>query len=137
MSEPTSVTHEQVHDWLERYERAWRAAGTDAVRELFTEGASYQQAPYDGPIIGIDSIAAMWERERDGPDEQFTMVSEVVAVEADTAVARVEVAYAGGPAPRHYRDLWVITFDHSGGRCRAFEEWPFWPGQERAAPGAP
>jgi len=77
----------------------------------------------------------MWEREREGPDEQFTMASAIVAAHGDIAVARIEVAYLSG-TPREYRDLWVIRFDPTG-RCRAFEEWPFWPGQERAAPGAP
>ncbi len=46
----------------------------------------------------------MWERERDGPDEPFTISSEIVALDGDTAVVRVEVHY-GGPAPREYRDL--------------------------------
>jgi hypothetical protein len=27
--------------------------------------------------------------------------------------------------------LWVIHFD-AGGRCVAFEEWPFWPEQGRS-----
>jgi hypothetical protein len=43
----------------------------------------------------------------------------------------VEVAYASS-LPREYRDLWVIRFAEDG-RCMAFEEWPFWPGQLRAA----
>jgi hypothetical protein len=67
----------------------------------------------------------MWEAGRAGPDEVFTMASEVVAVDGDTGVARVEVRY-GDPGDQHYRDLWVVRFD-AGGRCIAFEEWPFWP----------
>jgi hypothetical protein len=35
----------------------------------------------------------MWEAERVGPDEEFEMVSEILAVEADTGVARVTVVY--------------------------------------------
>jgi SnoaL-like domain len=128
----SAVTRELVRQWLGDYERAWRAPGTTLARDLFSEGASYQLWPYEAPIVGGDAIAAMWDREREGPDEEFTMSSEIVAVEGDTAVARVEVQYAGS-SPREYRDLWVIRFDSSG-RCAAFEEWPFWPGQDRTAP---
>jgi ketosteroid isomerase-like protein len=124
----------RVSGWVDRYERAWRAPGTAALRELFTDDATYQLAPYDAPIRGIDEIARMWEREREGPDEAFTMRSEIVAVEDDVAVVRVEVRY--GPPEREYRDLWVLRLSDDG-RCSAFEEWPFWPQRERVSPQAP
>ena len=56
---------------------------------------------------------------------RFEMESEILAVEGDTGVARIEVRY-GEPKPQIYRDLWVVTLDAEG-RCTAFEEWPFWP----------
>jgi hypothetical protein len=57
------------------------------------------------------------------------MTSDVVAVEADTAVVRLDVEYHD--KPRRYRDLWVIRFDDDG-RCAAFEEWPYSPGRFEA-----
>jgi hypothetical protein len=126
------TTRAHVTDWLRAYEVAWRSAGTDLVRRLFTEGASYRLAPFEDPIEGLDAIAAMWERERKGPDEQFDLQSDIVAVEADTAVVRLEVHYAG-PPPTVYRDLWIVEFDQAG-KCRAFEEWPFWPDLPRVEP---
>jgi hypothetical protein len=62
------------------------------------------------------------------------MDAQIVAVDGDVAVARVHVRYED-PAPHEYRDLWIIRFAPDG-RCQAFEEWPFWPGQPRTAPGA-
>jgi hypothetical protein len=121
-----------VDAWLAGYERAWRAPWTSELHRLFSADASYLTAPFDPPIIGAAAIADFWEREREGPDEQFTMTSEIVAVDGHTAVARVEVKYAAPPAT-HYRDLWVMRFD-SLGRCRAFEEWPFWPDRPHTAP---
>ena len=110
--------------WLGRYERAWRTAGTQALAELFTEDAGYSQGPYRQPVRGISAIAEMWEAERVGPDEVFTMDSEVVAVDGDTGVARVEVRY--GEPVREYRDVWIMRFADDG-RCRWFEEWPYAP----------
>ena len=111
--------------WIVAYERAWRTAGTDSLAELFREDASYRMSPYESPVRGLAAIGALWERERSGPDEGFEMSSELVAVEGDTAVARIEVAYASGA---EYRDLWIIRFT-ADGRCREFEEWPYRPGQ--------
>jgi ketosteroid isomerase-like protein len=122
-----SVSRERVADWMGAYERAWRTAGTDQLTELFTDDATYSQGPYQPRRDGLPEIARMWEETRDGPDDRFTMRWEPVAVDGDTAVVRVEVEYTG-PDQAEYRDLWVLRFAPDG-RCRAFEEWPFAPGQ--------
>jgi ketosteroid isomerase-like protein len=113
--------------WIDGYERAWRSPGTGGLGELFTEDARYLHSPYAEPVAGLGAIARIWEAERDGPDEVFTMAAEIVAVEGDTGVARVVVRY-GEPVDQEYTDLWVVTFA-ADGRCSSFEEWPFWPGQ--------
>jgi hypothetical protein len=58
------------------------------------------------------------------------MAREILAVDGATAVVRVSVDYGGeGTTPaQRWRDLWIIRFDDDG-RCAAFEEWPFAPGQ--------
>jgi hypothetical protein len=117
--------------WIHGYERAWRTPGTAPLDELFTAHATYQAAPFDEPMRGLAAIAGFWESEREGPDEAFTLASEPVAVEGDVGVARIEVHY-GNPTARHYRDLWIVTLNPEG-RCTAFEEWPFFPGQRRTA----
>jgi ketosteroid isomerase-like protein len=125
------MDRDHVSTWVNRYERAWRSPGTDALADLFTEDASYSKAPYRESLRGLPAIAEMWEAERDGPDEVFTMRAEVVAEQGDRGVARVHVVY-GDPPQREYRDLWVITFDEAG-RATVFEEWPFSSGRPRAA----
>lgn len=114
--------------WVAAYEQAWRTAGIEGLRGLFTDDASYRMSPYEEPSVGIARIGELWERERQGHDEEFELTHEIVAVEADTAVVRVEVQY-GPPGRSHYRDLWIVRFA-ADGRCREFEEWPFWPGRQ-------
>ena len=123
---------DEVAAWIAAYETAWRSPGTDALARLFTDDATYSQGPYEPMRRGLAEIAEMWEAEREGPGEAFEMTSEVVAVDGDTAVARIEVAYADS-ARSEYRDLWVMRFAEDG-RCRAFEEWPFWPERAIVAP---
>ena len=120
------ASRDEVDKWIAAYERAWRSAGTESLADLFAEDGSYRMSPYEEPARGLEQIAALWEREREGPDEGFEMRHEVVAVEGDTAVVRVEVEYARGT---EYRDLWVIRFDPEG-RCRDFEEWAYWPDKD-------
>lgn len=113
-----------VDAWLADYERAWRTSGTDGLGELFAPDATYLPSPWAQPVAGLEAIGRFWDDERDGPDEDFTMTSEVVAVDGPTAVVRVSVTYPTD----EWRNLWVLRFD-ADGRCAAFEEWPFAPGQ--------
>jgi uncharacterized protein (TIGR02246 family) len=121
------VDRAHVRRWVAAYERAWRTAGTDELAELFTDDATYRPSPWARSVEGLAAIAAFWERARDAPDEAFAMTSEIVAVDGDTAVVRVAVDYTA-PGAGRWRDLWVVQFG-AGGRCAAFEEWPFAPGQ--------
>ena len=123
-----------VQRWIEEYERAWRTAGTDQLDALFAPDATYLMSPWARPIEGLAAIRSMWERERDGADEPFTMATEIVAVDGATAVVRLAVDYAE-PDPSRWRDLWVLRFDDDG-RCTAFEEWPFAPGQDDGHDGS-
>jgi len=129
------VDRDQVAHWITAYEAAWRAPGTDALAGIFTPGSTYLQGPYEEPVVGLPAIARMWESERAGPDEAFRMASEIIAVEGDTAVVRVNVSY-GDPATQEYRDLWLVRFA-ADGRCASFEEWPFWPGEPFSADPGP
>lgn len=124
----------RLAEWLDGYERAWRTPGTDALAGLFTEDATYSTAPYENPHHGRAAIGEMWEAERLGPDEGFEMTTEIVAVEGDTGVARIEVRY-GAPKDKEYRNLWVIRLNDAG-LCFHFEEWPFWPPGQEGAPAA-
>ena len=121
------MLRDAVTRWLAAYEAAWRTAGTEPLRALFTDDASYRMSPYEEPVVGLPAIAELWEAERDGPDEPFTLQHEIVAVDGDTAVVRVEVRY--DQPSGEFRDLWLIRFG-ADGRCVAFEEWPYAPGQQ-------
>ena len=124
-----------VSRWLADYEAAWRTPGTGLLTWIFTDDASYRQSPYEQPVTGLDAIRRMWEEERAGPDEVFTLATEIVAVEGSTAVVRAEVRY-GDPVSQEYRDLWIIRLGDDG-RCSWFEEWPHWPEQPYQAGHGP
>jgi ketosteroid isomerase-like protein len=119
-----SMDHSDVAGWVRMYESAWRSPGIDQLAGLFTEDVSYLVSPWDEPVEGLAALAELWDVEREGPDEVFTMTSEIVAVDGRTAVVRTAVDYAA--TGDRWRNLWVLRFADDG-RCVAFEEWPFAP----------
>jgi ketosteroid isomerase-like protein len=119
------TTATDVRRWIDDYVRAWRTPGTEGLVDVFTPDVRYLPSPWAEPIVGLDALALFWDSERDGPDEQFTITYEVVAVDGALGVVRVAVDYRRS----RWRDLWVVRFADDG-RCREFEEWPFRPGQD-------
>ncbi len=84
--------------------------------------------PFEQPVRRIEAIAELWDGEREGPDEPFTISSQVLAVEANTGIARVDVRYERDP-PQRWLDIWIVRFDDAG-LCIEFEEWPFAPPEQ-------
>jgi len=62
-----------VSRWIEAYERAWRSPGTDQLSVVFSPEVIYRTSPWEEPVKGLDDLARLWEHERAGPDEGFTM----------------------------------------------------------------
>jgi ketosteroid isomerase-like protein len=125
------IDRAMVSQWLAGYEAAWRTPGTDGLADLFAGDAIYLQSPYESPVTGLDAIRRMWDEQREGPGEVFTLATEILAVDGSMAVVRAEVGY-GDPLRQEYRDLWVIRLGDDR-RCHWFEEWPFWPGRPYSA----
>ena len=122
------MNRDDVMGWVREYERAWRSDDAGAVRGLFTDAASYRASPYEPPAVGHDAIEAFW---LDDAGRTFSMDADVVAVDAEVAVVRVDVVYRT-PKEQEYRDLWLLRFA-SDGRVADFEEWAYWPGKPYAA----
>ena len=124
------VNRDDVLGWVRGYELGWRAGQPSAVESLFTEDARYLRSPYEEPLQGHQAIKDFWLADE---GETFTMTSDLVAVDGDSAVVRVEVRY-GEPVRQEYRDLWLLRFDDDG-RVREFEEWAYWPGKPYTVDG--
>ncbi len=109
---------ERIQEWLDAYVEAWRSYDEDAIRELFSEDASYAYHPYDEPERGRDTIVAKWLEDRDEPGSWEASYAPLL-IEGDRAVATGETRYDSG---RRFSNLYVLRFDDEG-RCREFVEW--------------
>ena len=67
---------------------------------LFTDDAAYVPEPFAERIRGLGAIARFWEAEREGPDEVFSLESEVVAEEGEEDWSPVVIRQKVFPAAR-------------------------------------
>ena len=123
-----SISRDDVTRWVAEYERAWRGEDANAVGALFAEDAAYRASPYEPSEVGHEAIKAFW---LDDAGRTFSMVADVVAVDGDVAVVRVDVTYES-PRVQEYRDLWILRFA-ADGRVAEFEEWAYFPGRPYSA----
>ena len=112
------MDRERVQAWLDAYVRWWLVSDPVGVPVLFTPDARYRRSPYAEPLVGHAALTDFWVADRDAT---FTVATEVVAVDGQVAVARLQVDYER-PEPQQYRDLWVLRFAEDG-RVEHFEEW--------------
>lgn len=118
------LDRDAVARWIDAYESVWREGRSHDLGRLFTEDASYRASPSAAPLRGLEAIRRWWDVETD-PSDGWRMTVEVLAVDGDVAVARLDVRYSA-PAERRYLDLWILRFAPDG-RCSAFEEWYWTP----------
>ena len=110
---------ERIQEWLDAYVEAWRSYDEDAIRELFSEDASYAYHPYDEePERGRDAIVAAWLHDRDEPGS-WAAAYKPSLIDGDRAIAIGQTRYADG---RVYENLFELEFD-ADGRCKRFVEW--------------
>jgi hypothetical protein len=83
----------RVSRWLAGCEAAWRAPGTGGLAEVFTDDAVYLHSPYEESVGGLGAIRRMWDEDREGPQEVFTLAASVLAVGGATVVVRAGVGY--------------------------------------------
>lgn len=122
------MDRERVQAWLDAYVRWWLVSDPVGVPVLFTPDARYLRSPYAEPLVGHAALTDFWVADRHAT---FTVATDVVAVDGQVAVARLQVDYER-PQPQQYRDLWVLRFAEDG-RVSRFEEWAYFPGQPYTA----
>lgn len=115
----------EVQNWINSYVAAWRSPSKDKLAELFTVDVRYQlhQAPpWNQSLSDLAELALYWEHVSSEQGE-FELQSEIVALEGNVAVVKIDVTYATAD-PAHWHNVWIIRFADDG-RCESYEEWPF------------
>ena len=82
--------------WLEGYRKAWEERDPAQAGALFTEDASYREAPFDPPMIGRRAIEEYWARVTAG-QKHVGFTYEILACRGDEGVSKWHAAFTGVP----------------------------------------
>ena len=117
-----------VHDWVERYLRAWETNDADDIGSLVTDDAVYKPTPHSAGWRGREEIVREWIGRKDDPGT-WAFQWEVLAVDGDLGVVRGVTRYQQPPS---YENLWLIWLNEDG-RAREFVEYWMERAQEQSA----
>lgn len=120
-AEPVSRT--SVDGWLAAYGKAWEERDADAAAALFTEGATYQENPFEEPFNGRAGIHDYWAKvTADQRDVSFT--SSVITTFERSAVAHWSARFtsAASGASISLDGVFLLEFDGRG-LCNSLREW--------------
>lgn len=116
--------YQSVAKWLKDYVAAWESYDPEAIRALFSAGATYRYSPYDNPLQGREAIVSSWLENRDEPNT-YSADYKPIAIDGNTAVSNGRSRYYaadGKTLIREFDNIFVIRFDEDG-RCADFCEW--------------
>ena len=123
------MTEESLKSWLDAYGRAWETRDPEAVIELFTEDATYQETPFSEPMRGRQAIHEYWAEKVARSQEQVSFGCEILAAAGDAGIAHWWASFVRTRSRTRVKldGIFLLSFD-SPDRCRALREW--WVRQE-------
>lgn len=126
-----SVTAEEFSAWLARYGAAWSSRDAAAAGALFTEDASYHEAPFDAPMQGRTAIGDYWTRVT-AAQSDILFQYDVIACQGEQGVAHWRAAFNADGALIELDGVFVCVLAADRAQVRSLREW--W--HVRSAPSA-
>ena len=118
------VTNAKVDAWLGGYREAWEKRDAERAAQLFTEGATYREMPFDAPKNGRAGVREYWSQvTADQREVEFR--SQTIAVNGNTGVAHWSAKFklASTGATVELDGVFVLELDPKSGLCTALREW--------------
>ena len=123
------MTKETFKSWLDAYGRAWETRDPQAVGELFTQDATYQETPFVEPLRGRSAIREYWSQKVERSQEQIEFGYEILALVKTVGIAHWRASFVRISSKSRVKldGIFLLTFD-ADNRCRELREW--WQRQE-------
>jgi len=117
-------TREDFEKWLDAYGHAWETRDPQAIAELFTEEATYQETPFVEPMRGRAAIREYWMNAVVRTQQQIRFGYEILAVAGDSCIAHWWASFIRVATQARVKldGIFLLTFT-SGGLCRELREW--------------
>jgi hypothetical protein len=121
-------------EWLESYAQAWVERDPAAAAQLFTEGATYAEQPYQDAFVGPAGVRDYWARVTETQANVEIRYGTPLTVGNRTAVEWWTTLTNGGTEIT-LAGSFMLTFDESGLCSSLREYWHFAEGTEQPRPG--
>lgn len=121
------MTEQDVQDWLSAFGRSWVDGDPDRVAVLFSETASYREAPFNDPMRGRRAIRDHWQKNVADAQGDVAFASQVWAVGNDEAIAGWQARFTERATGKRFEldGTFRLVFSGERGslRCTALEGW--------------
>lgn len=121
-SSQNDLTAEQFSAWLDRYGAAWTDRDALAAGALFSEDASYHEAPFDPPMQGRAAIEAYWARVT-ATQSDIVFRYDVIACTGDQGVAHWHAEFHAEGALIELDGVFVCDFTPDRTLVGSLREW--------------
>ena len=114
-----------LKSWLEAYGHAWETRSPEAVGEIFTDGATYQETPYEEPVQGRSAIMEYWSQAVTSQND-IHFKYEIIASTIEVGVAHWSASFnrIKSNTRTELDGIFLLTFDERN-RCSSLREWWF------------
>lgn len=123
-----------VQHWLDRYKQAWEARDADAAAALFTDDATYHEAPFDPPSAGPSGVREYWSRVTATQSDVLVRYGTVVQ-NGDRAAVEWWVTLRNGGMDVTLVGEFFLQFDDESRVRRLREYWHFAEGRHEPYDG--
>jgi hypothetical protein len=110
-----------VHEWAERYARAWENADDEEAGALFTADATYRSDPFREPYRGRDQIRRYWREVTATQGNVEVVIGRTMAV-GSRAIVEWWTQMDSGGAPVTLPGALLLDLDEDG-FCTALREY--------------
>ena len=117
--------------WLTAYGSAWENGDPHKASELFSDQASYQETPFEDPMIGREAIHEYWRAGAESSQTEISFTYRILSVRRNEGIAHWQAKFNRVPSGNRVEldGVLVAEFDDVG-LCADFKEW--WHHRETA-----
>jgi ketosteroid isomerase-like protein len=121
---PTTYTHGDAQDLLERYKRAWEKRDPDLAMELYREDAEHREDPFREPLVGANAIRERWNAIAEN-EANVEFDAERIWISGATVLASFHAAYTDRTNAERTRIRGFMTIElDDAGKVARLREWP-------------
>lgn len=118
------MNQDDFQQWLNSYGHAWQKGDPDAILELFTENALYQEGPFETCMMGKHAIHQYWTEGAEKSQADIKFLAQPLAVDGNRGIAHWHSTFKRIPSNQRVEldGILVIEFAEDG-RCKDLREW--------------